>query len=155
MDKVPVQGRKWVWTITLSVFLLLILGIIGYNYIIPRVQMDVRVLYLEGYPGEANINVRLTNSGTKDIDSVNLTVFVREEDGKDLEFSTDYFPSIPTDDRASLNINFSGDQYIDHIISVELSFSAAGNTYSREWEIREDGGYMRAAFERSVIDWFP
>lgn len=156
MDKVPVEGRKMVWTIVIIVSMLIVLGLIGYHYIIPRVRLDVKVIYHEGMLlGETNLHVCLTNSGTKDVKNVCLIVNVSETNGKGLENSTSYFPSIPTDEKESLHMNFSGDRNIRHIISVVLSFSSGGNDYHRKWNLREDGKYMNVAFERSVIDWFP
>ena len=155
MEKTPVQGRKAVWLMVIISIALFFLVYLGYNFLIPRAQMDVKVIYHEGVMGNMNVAITLSNSGTVAISNLNISVNMNDEEGKEVGDKQIFYSSIPSGGKRTINMNFSGDQNLDHTIMVEISFSAKGKEYTRNWILEEDGGYMNAAFERTVKDWFP
>ena len=155
MEKTPVQGRKAVWLIAIISIALFFLGYIGYYFVIPRAQMDVKVIYHEGVMGNMNVAISLSNSGTVTLSHVNISVSMNDEVGNEVADKQMFYSSIPSGGKRTIDMNFSGDQNLDHTISVVLSFSSKGKEYTRDWILEEDGGYMNAAFERTVKDWFP
>lgn len=155
MEETPVQGRKAVWLIFLIFIAVIFFGYLGYNYVLPRAQMDVKVIYHEGVMGNMNVAISLSNSGTVALSHVNISISVNDETGREIVERKMFYSSMPSGGRRIIDLNFSGDQNLDHTISIVLSFSSKGKEYDRDWTFEEDGGYMNVAFERTVKDWFP
>ncbi len=151
----PVQGRKAVWIFVIITVLVIVIGLIGYHYIIPRVQLDVKVIYHEEVAGNIHVNTRLTNSGNRIIENLEVSLDYIDEKGKNMANRQELFPSIDRDIEHNIHINSTGDPNINHTIHLVISFSAAGKEYSGNWTMVDDQGYMNVAFERTVKDWFP
>jgi len=152
---VPVQGRKAVWILVITTVLIIFFGLIGYHYIIPRVQLDAKVIYHEEVAGNIHVNVKLTNSGNKMIENLEVTINFANDEGKEMGNQSELFPSMDTGAKNSIHINSTGDPNIGHRINLILSFSAGGNEYTGNWTLEDNEGYMNVAFERTVKDWFP
>ncbi|MDP6157062.1 MAG: hypothetical protein QGH39_02410 [Candidatus Thermoplasmatota archaeon] len=152
---VPIQGRKAVWIFVIITVLLIINGLIGYHYVLPRVQLDVKVIYHEEVAGNIQVNVRLTNSGNKIITNLEVSLDFVDEKGKDLGNRHELFQSIESGIEKNIHLNSSGDPNIDHTINLVLTFSAGENEYSGNWTLEDSKGYMNVAFEKTLKDWFP
>ena len=155
MSEVPVVGRKKVWVTSILLVSAILAGYLLYGYVIPRAEMDLKVIYQEGTMGTMTLDVRLSNTGTVDVADVNVSVEIEDENGVRMMRENAFYGSISTGGRKEIHLNMSGDHYLDHVFRLNLSFYAEGKRYSVECTIEEDGGYMKPAYERTVRDWFP
>lgn len=155
MSKVPVVGRGKVWIGVIIAVILVLGSLLSYNYIIPRVELDVKLMCIEAPLGVTNVVILFRNEGTVDLSDVNVTLGIRDEAGRLKADEAGLFDEIGKGSRTEMKLNFSGDQYLDHVLTLNITFYGEGKRYCERWTIRDDGKYMRWAFERSVKDWFP
>ena len=152
---IPVHGRKTVWVFVIITLMVIIFGLIGYHYIIPRVQLDIKVIYHEEVAGNIHVNLKLTNSGNKMIENLEVTLEFADEKGKDMGNRRELFPLIDTGIEENIHINSTGDPNVNHKINLVLTFSVGENEYNGNWTLDDNKGYMNVAFEKTVKDWFP
>ena len=99
-----------------------------YAYIIPRTSLEVRTLYSEGSGGgmtpQINVNVKLTNRGTRDITGLSGNVTVTSSDGAMVaskEFS--YTGSrMNRGENMEIALHYHASQLEDYNITINLSF---------------------------------
>ncbi len=109
-------------------------------YVIPRTELQVTTVYREGSLNVININVKLENTGTENIEKIIWEIEVRNDTRSFID-ETGNISDIRPGGSKQIATYFFGDQWETYEIFVNLSFESKGTVFSEE--IRHvNGGYM-------------
>jgi len=102
-----------------------------YFFAIPRCDAELIIRYNEGLVGGINVDARLENHGTRDMENVRVTILVQNSSDVRMADPMVFVGMVPAHGQKGLEaISFSGDQWDTYHIFVEWSFTCAGTSYS-------------------------
>ncbi len=149
------KGRKRTLAVLGIIVLIILLGFIGYKYVIPRLDLEVKVVYRESQLANINLTVIISNEGNTDVDDIWVRVNMDDENGRTMGEMNRTYPGLSSDSSRDFGRNLVGDQGLDHIINVSISFEHDGKRFYKDWSFEENEEIMLLAFEERISDWFP
>ena len=133
-------------------FLTILVVIMAYTFVVPRVQLNVTTVYHQSFSG-TSIQTRLENKGTYDIADlrVNLSV-VKKETGELMDYENDTIKLLETRNSFKIGFTFQGPQVETYIATLTLKFESEGLDYNEsfEYEIKD---YMNNNWDEKITDW--
>ncbi|MCK5772718.1 MAG: hypothetical protein KAH57_02925 [Thermoplasmata archaeon] len=134
-DQVSKENRKWM--IPLIVLLLILAGVVSYQWLIPRTDLEVRTVYHEatgggGTGGLIHVNILLTNWGNREINDLYCRYTVNIVNGSEMAHHESSSMVLQRKDNAELKLDFVGSQYWDYLIEIEISFMGSSGRISKD-----------------------
>ena len=134
-------------------FFAIIIIVLSYTLILPRVQVESTTVYHMSFSG-ISVQTKVENKGTYDLADfkVNLSV-VKEENGELMGYETVNVKLFePRTEPLKLGFTFEGPAMKLYIVTLALNFESEGLDYneSYEYEIKD---YMNNAWDEKLTDW--
>ncbi|UCE74305.1 MAG: hypothetical protein JSV56_01000 [Methanomassiliicoccales archaeon] len=120
--------------ITLIIVICIIIAL-SYNFIIPRIELNVITRYRESTGLSINLDSKVNNEGTLSIQYFTMNITITNSSDI-LVAKGDYFiADLDAHSSHNLdNIHFFGDQYEPYRITIKVNFEAEGKDYSENYE---------------------
>lgn len=149
------ENRRRRWLVPVMAIAIVVVGFVAYQWIIPRTNLEVRIVYHEspsggGTGGVMNINVLLTNKGNREISELYCMVIVREAGGKEVARNLVEEMDLGAGSNAEITLTFIGSQYKNYDISTELDFATAGGSREKMLEYTTSEEQMNLVFVENI-----
>ena len=136
MGGLELKGNRR-WMVPLIVLLLIMAGLITYQWLIPRTDLEVRTVYHEatgggGTGGLIHVNILLTNLGNREISDLDCSYSVSIVDGAEMAHHESSSLILQRKENAELKLDFVGSQYWDYIVEIEISFRGSSGEVSSD-----------------------
>ncbi len=130
------ENRKWM--IPLIVLLLILAGVVSYQWLIPRTDLEVRTVYHEatgggGTGGLIHVNILLTNWGNREIRDLYCRYTVTIVNGSEMAHHESSSMILQRKENAELKLDFVGSQYWEYLIEIEISFRGSSGKISKDF----------------------
>lgn len=157
----PRPKKKFKWTakraIAVGVIAFLILPVLLYGLVIPRVDITVKTWYSEGFQNSIIVDSKFKNDGTVEVRNMDLTItLMKEIDGVEVYLTELTFddPTIyPLTEQKIDSIKVHDDQNANYVLLVELECNAGGKYVSKSYTHYIDKPYLSFFFEDKVFMW--
>ena len=131
------QGVNRKWMIPLIVLLLILAGVVSYQWLIPRTDLEVRTVYHEatgggGTGGLIHVNILLTNWGNREISDLHCRYTVSIVNGSEMAHHESSSMILQRKDNAELKLDFVGSQYWEYLIEIQISFTGSSGKVSKD-----------------------
>ena len=153
-----VKGKRMV---IVSVFIIIILVLCSqllYQYVIPRVTIDLRTGYHEALGGGGtgaliNVNSKFINSGTIEIEDFQMTVTVLNSSQHVL--TTDSFEQelISPGEDYELKLKTNGNCFETFFIELIVQFSTKDKDYHEKYLYKTHEDTMNIGYDDTIFDW--
>ena len=148
----PGRPRPVPWRLVgVAIVLTIVIVATLYLFAIPRCDADLVIRYNEGLVGGINVDARLENHGTREMDNVMVTILVQNSTDVRMADLAIFEGSVPAHGQKGLEaISFTGDQWDTFHIFVEWSFTCAGSTYTGSEHYSTEGDAMNQWFTKEL-----
>ena len=148
----PGKPKPVPWRLVgVAIVLAIIIVATLYYFAIPRCDADLVIRYNEGLVGGINVDARLENHGTRDMDNVKVTILVQNNTDVPMADIEIFEGSVPAHGQKGMEaISFTGDQWDTFHIFVEWSFTCAGDTYTGSEHYSTEGEAMNQWFTKEL-----
>jgi hypothetical protein len=148
----PGTPRPVPWRLVgIAIVLAIIIVATLYLFAIPRADADLVIRYNEGLLGGINVDARLENHGTREMDNVKVTILVQNSTDVRMADLVTFEGNVPSHGQKGMEaISFIGDQWDTYHIFVEWSFTCAGNTYTGSEHYSTEGDAMNQWFTNEL-----
>ncbi len=142
---------KMRWLVPLGVVVIVLLGFIIYQWVIPRTNLEIRTVYHEspgggGTGGVINLNVLLTNWGNREVSDLDCMVIVHDSNGQEVARNILDDMTLSRSENAEMKLTFIGSQYLLYNISIDIDFRSNGNSHDRFIEHETEEEQMNLVF---------
>ncbi|UCG69406.1 MAG: hypothetical protein JSV09_16820 [Thermoplasmata archaeon] len=155
-EKTP-KERKDVRRIAMIILVIAVIAclilVLSFHFIIPRLDLKVITQYREGSALSINLDSKIQNDGTLDIQDFSMNITIFNTSGGVVAEGDYYLADLGAHSVHKFdNINFFGDQYEPYHIIIAVNFESDGKEYSEVFEhnVKE---YILQRFEDKVERW--
>jgi len=157
-DHKRIKDKKAVIILVIVIILILIISQILYYFVLPRVTVDLRTVYHEatgggGTGGLININSEITNSGTVDINSLEITIIVLNSTDVMMINENYYHGLLTPGESHEIKLVTNGNCYEDYYITVDIHFETTNQEFSEKFNYRTHEDAMNIGFHDSIFKW--
>lgn len=122
-----------------------------YLLAIPRADAELVIQYNEGLMGGINVDARVENHGTRDIEGLVVTIMVQNSTDTPMAETYTFEGQVPSHGRTSLEaISFQGDQWDTYHIFIQWTFKCAGKDYAGSEHLSTEGEAMNQWFTVAI-----
>ena len=148
----PGKPRPVPWRLVgVAIVLTIIIISTLYLFAIPRCDAELIIRYNEGLVGGINVDARLENHGSRDMENVKVTILVQNSTDVRMADLAIFEGSVPAHGQKGLEaISFTGDQWDTFHIFVEWSFTCSGETYTGSEHYSTEGDAMNMWFTKEL-----
>lgn len=155
-EKTP-KERKDIKRIALIIFILIVVAclviVIAYNFLIPRIELNVVTVYRESSGLAINVDSKVKNEGTLSIQHFTMNITVLNSSNGVVAKGDFYLADLEAHSSHSFdNVYFFGDQYEPYHIQIKINFESSGKGYSEVFDhtVKE---YMHIRYEDKFMRW--
>jgi hypothetical protein len=121
------------------IFVLAVIAIVVfalmYNFLIPRLELNVITAYAEGTGLVINIDSKVKNEGTLGVTHFSMNITVLNSSNYVVAKQDYYLADLGAHSAHSFdNIHFFGDQYEPYHITINIDFESEGGHYTENYE---------------------
>jgi hypothetical protein len=155
-EKAPKEKKDVRRTGTI-IFVLVVIALIvltlTYNFLIPRVELNVITAYREGTGLSINVDSKIQNLGTLAITRFSMNITIMNESSGIVAKENYYLADLDAHSSHGFdNINFYGDQFEAYRISIKIDFESEGGQYSDNYEHTVTGSILQR-WEDKFMQW--
>ncbi len=147
-------GKKERGIIVGTIFVVLLL-VLSYTFILPRVQVNTTTVYHQSFSG-TSVQSKVENTGTYEITGLRANLSVYDEDGKLVDYANETVSIFEPRNSFKLGFTFTGPQIKSYTVNLTLEFESQGISYTGKdkvvfsYEIKD---YMNNNWKEKFTDW--
>jgi hypothetical protein len=160
LGPMPKPRKKFKWTpkkaIAVGAVLFLILPVVLYTVVVPRVDVTVRSWYYEGFQNSIVVDTKVINDGSVEVRNLDINVSVlKVVNGLEVYITqlTGQTMSIGSySEKKFSSIELHDDQNDRYVLLVRVSFDAGSRSVHESYTHHIDGPYMNIYFEDHIAE---
>lgn len=149
----PRQGRKKMLIVAVVLVLLIATTASIYYFIVPRVELNLKISCYQGSLNSIYVNTKISNAGTIDLRdaSVNISVY-HLKSNNEVANKIENISILKHWSEREIKINFAGNQYDSYTITISIYFRSNTKIFSKTFSHTTNGEYMSQSFEDTVSE---
>jgi hypothetical protein len=160
LGPLPMPRKKFKWTpkkaIAVGVVLFLILPVVLYTVVVPRVDVTVKSWYYEGFQNFIVVDTKVINDGSVEVTNLDINVSILKVVNGHEVYLTQLTGQTMSLGRYSekkfSSIELQDDQNDRYILLVRVSFDAGARAVHESYTHHIDGPYMSMYFEDHIAE---
>jgi hypothetical protein len=160
LGPMPRPRKKFKWTpkkaIAVGAVLFLVLPVVLYTVVVPRVDVTVKSWYYEGFQNSIVVDTKVINDGSVEVRNLDINVSVlKVVNGLEVYITqlTGQTMSIGSySEKKFSSIELHDDQNDRYVLLVRVSFDAGARSVHESYTHHIDGPYMNIYFEDHIAE---